>query len=233
MIFNMSGQMHEGAISDGYYTAMNNYDGQAYCFGKGQSKTTVTAPQVVVPKGSGVMITGTVTDQSPGRPGTPCISDADMPAWMEYLYQQKPIPTHAAGVPVTITATDPNHNTKVIGTVTSDIGGSFGLAWTPDLEGTYQVMATFAGSNSYGDSYATTYLAVGPAISPSASVTPPPTTSPPPTTAPPTTTPTLSPTPTTAPPPGGIPVEQLYLIGAAVVIVCVVAAAAVILRKRK
>ncbi len=233
MLFNISGQMHEGAISDGYYTAMNNYDGLAYCYGKGPSKTTVTAPQVVVPKGTGVMITGTVTDQSPGKPNTPAISDADMPAWMEYLYQQKPIPTHATGVTVTLTAVDPNHNTITIGTVTSDMGGSYGFAWIPQNEGTYQVMATFAGSKSYGDSYATTYLAVGPATSqPSTSLSPTPTptasASPTPPTSP-TVTPSLAPSGTGNPGVGA----EVYIAIAAIIIIAIIIAVAVVLRRRK
>jgi hypothetical protein len=233
MIFNMSGQMHEGAISDGYYTAMNNYDGLAYCFGKGPSKTTITAPQVAVSKGTGVMITGTVTDQSPGKPNTPAISDADMPAWMEYLYQQKPIPTHAAGVEVMLTAVDPNHNTITIGTAVSDIGGSYGILWTPTIEGTYQVMATFAGSKSYGDSYATTYVAVG---APTTTVQPSVTSIPTPTaTLAPTASPSPTPSSSVAPtPPGnaGIGVEYYVVIAAAVIIIAI-AVVAVVLRRRK
>ena len=151
MIFNMSGQMHEGAISDGYYTACNNYDQQAYTFGKGPSATTVSAPQVGVPRGTTVLLTGTVTDQSPGKPGTPAISDENMSAWMEYLYEQKPMPTNVKGVPVTLTAIDPNGNFQNIGVVTSDVGGTYGLSWTPPVEVKYQITATFAGTNSYGN----------------------------------------------------------------------------------
>ncbi len=40
------------------------------------------------PLGTSVMITGSVTDQSPGAAGTPAISDEDMSAWMEYMYVQ-------------------------------------------------------------------------------------------------------------------------------------------------
>ncbi len=45
-----------------------------------------------------------------------------------------------------------------IGDATSDMSGCFGLTWAPEVPGLYQVMATFAGSESYGSSYATTYL---------------------------------------------------------------------------
>jgi hypothetical protein len=155
-----------------------------------------------------------------------------MSDWMEYMYMQKTKPNNATGVEVKLTVFGPNGYTKDIGSVTTDAYGNFGVTWTPDTPGLYQVVATFAGTNSYGSSSASAYLSVGSA--PSASVTPPPTTAPP-TTAPPTVapTPTLSPSPTTAPPPGGIPIEQVYLISAAVVIVVAVAVVAAVLRRRR
>jgi hypothetical protein len=160
-------------ISEGRIIYLDNHDNQIYCLGKGPSGTTVSAPQLVPSLGSSVMITGTVTDQSPsGRhnvagdldfalKGTPAISDEDQSAWMEYMFQQRPIPTNAKGVEVTLDAIDPNNNYVHIGTTTSDIHGNYGFAWTPDVPGTYQIIATFAGSASYGPSSASTYLAVG------------------------------------------------------------------------
>ena len=64
-----------------------------------------------------------MTDQSPGAKGTPAIADANMQAWMEYLYEQQAMPTNAKGVEVTLTAIDPNGNTH-IGTATSDTSGT-------------------------------------------------------------------------------------------------------------
>ncbi len=234
VIFRVSGQLHEGAISDGYYTASNNYDGLAYCFGKGPSKTTVSAPQTLIPKGTGVLITGSITDQSPGKPGTPCVSHDSMSAWMEYLYQQKPRPTDVTGVPIQITVIDPNGNYHALDTVTSDIGGNFATTWNPPVEGTYQVTATFAGDDSYGDSYATTYFAVAVAPSASAVETPTPTIAPVSPT--PTLLPTQSPTPSASvppPPPSEFPWTTVYISVAAVVIIAVVAAVALVLRRRK
>ncbi len=123
------------------------------------------------------MLTGTVTDQSPsGRrdindrlnvalKGTPAIADSSMDAWMEYLYHERPIPTDATGVLVSLNAVDPNGNYIHIGNVTSDITGAYGCKFTPEVPGTYQIIATFAGSNSYGSSSAQTYMAVGEAAS--------------------------------------------------------------------
>ena len=151
------------AIADGYLVALNGYDAQIYCFGKGPSATTASAPQTVPPLGSSVMITGTITDQtpSPEAKGTPAMSDADQNAWMQYLYAQQPLPANAKGVDVTLDAIDPNSNYIHIGTATSDINGNYGCKFTPDVPGTYQIIATFAGSASYGPSSATTYMGVG------------------------------------------------------------------------
>ena len=46
-----------------------------------------------------------------------------------------------------------------IGTVTTDgYYGTFGLAWTPTAEGTYKIIASFEGDESYGSSAAATYV---------------------------------------------------------------------------
>jgi hypothetical protein len=159
-------------ISEGRIIYLDNHDNQIYCIGKGPSATTVLAPQTVPALGSSVMITGTVTDQSPsGRinaagsldftlKGTPAISDADQEDWMEYLFQQRPFPANAKGVNVTLDALDPNGNFVHIGDVTSDITGAYGMAFTPEVPGTYQIIATFAGSAAYGPSFAQTYMHV-------------------------------------------------------------------------
>ena len=160
-------------IADGRILALDAHDNQIYCIGKGPSATTVTASPEVSVHGNSVLITGTVTDDTPtGRrtvagsldfalKGTPAISDADQEAWMEYLFHQRPIPTNAKGVNVTLDAIDPNNNFIHIGTTTSDITGTFGYAFTPEVPGTYQIIATFAGSAAYGPSSTTTYLSIG------------------------------------------------------------------------
>jgi len=150
-----------GAIADGYLTFFNEYDGRMYSVGIGPSATTVQAPSNAISEGSTVTITGTVTDQSAGDKGTPAIADAYMSQWMAYLYNQFPKPTDATGVPVTLTAIDPNHNLITLGTTTSDSSGNYGFSWnTPQVPGTYQIIATFAGSNAYGGSSSTTYCTV-------------------------------------------------------------------------
>jgi hypothetical protein len=84
-----------------------------------------------------------------------------MEAWMEYKFQGNTKPTDAKGVPVTLTAIDPNGNYITIGDTTSDMNGNYGFMYTPEVPGTYQITATFAGSEAYGPSTGTTYLAVG------------------------------------------------------------------------
>ncbi len=231
-IWSMPAYMTVRAIVDGYLVTVNGYDNSMYVLGKGQSATTVSAPQVAVPAGIGVLFTGTVTDQSPGKPGTPAISDVSMSDWMAYLYMQKPMPTNATGVPVHLTALDPNGNFQDIGTTTSDKGGSYGIYWTPPVPGLYNITATFEGSNSYGNSYATTYLYVSPAPSPVPVATPTPTqtTLPSPTSSP---LQTASPSPSQAvAPTSGIP-TAIYIAVVAAVIVIAVIATAVVLRRRK
>ena len=233
------------AMADGRLVALNAYDNSIYCFGKGPSATAVAAPNVAVPQGTAVLITGTVTDQSPsGRidvnynlavplKGTPAISDADMSDWMQYLYQQRPMPTNAKGVQVHLTATDPNGNYQDIGVTTSDTSGNYGLSWTPPVPGTYKITAAFEGSKSYGSSFGTTYLAVGPAApTPAAVATSTPASS---ETIAPTPTPvqTVTPSPSIAPQPtSGVPTTTYIAIGAAVIIIVAVAAA-LVLRRRK
>ena len=158
--WSISGWIRHGAIADGIYTALNSLDGQVYTFGKGPSKTTVSAPQTQITLGEIIMITGTVTDQSPGQKDTPAISDASMSGWMEYLHMQKQFPADATGVDVSIDVIDANGNFRNIGTTTTDTTGSFGLLWEPDISGQYTVIATFAGTESYGSSYDQTYLGV-------------------------------------------------------------------------
>jgi hypothetical protein len=159
-------------ISDSHIIYLDAHDDNIYCLGKGPSATTVAASPEISVHGNSVMIKGTVTDQtSSGRinvagstdftlKGTPAISDADQEAWMEHMFQQRPIPTDAKGVEVSLDTIDPNGNYVHIATVTSDITGTYGYAFTPDVPGTYQIIATFAGSGAYGPSSATTYLSV-------------------------------------------------------------------------
>jgi hypothetical protein len=48
------------------------------------------------------------------------------------------------------------------------MSGAFGFMWAPDIPGQYTVIATFAGSESYGSSYAETYFGVVDAPQPTA-----------------------------------------------------------------
>ncbi len=168
-IWNVTGSMAPGIVADGYLTACNLYDGYMYVFGKGKSTTTVTAPDVVIAKGQGVVIKGAVLDQSPAQPGTPCVSKDSMTTQMEYLYMQHPIDglNHnitMTGIPVTLTAIDENSTYINIGTVTtSAYYGTYEQAWTPPAEGTYKIIASFAGDDSYASSGASTAISVGPA----------------------------------------------------------------------
>ena len=148
------------AIADGYLISAGMYDGYHYIIGKGKSATTVSAPRTAITQGQSVVLTGTVLDMSPGQPGTPCVSKESMAGWMEYIHLQHPIPANVTGVPVSLDAFDPNGNYIHIGDTTSDMTGTFGFVWTPDVSGKYAVTATFMGDDSYGSSFAGTYVGV-------------------------------------------------------------------------
>jgi hypothetical protein len=160
-------------ISDGRILYLDVHTNQIICIGKGPSQTTVSAPQTVPALGSSITITGTVTDQSPSGShnvngglelalkGTPAISDASMDGWMEHLFQNRPIPANTTGVIVSVDTVDPNGNYFHVGNTTTDINGNFGIPYTPDVPGTYQIIVKFEGSNAYGPSSATTYLTIG------------------------------------------------------------------------
>jgi hypothetical protein len=157
-----------GGIADGYLT-METDLGYFTVFGKGKSATTITAPDVVMPLGNGIVIEGTVLDLSPAQPNTPCVSKESMTLQMEHLHLQTSInglwgnetPT---GVPVFLTAIGSDNTVYDIGQVTTNgYYGTFSKAWTPPKEDTYQIIATFAGDESYGSSAASTAVSVGPA----------------------------------------------------------------------
>ncbi len=161
----MGTNLGAGPASSGYLFASSSYDGTMVVMGKGQSSTTVSAPQTAITAGSPIIISGTVMDQSAAQPNTPAVSEASMATWMDYLHFQMPIDGiyHNAvvnGVPVSIDALDPNNNVVHIGTATSDQSGTYSFTWTPTTTGTYKISASFAGSDSYGSSSAETAAVV-------------------------------------------------------------------------
>jgi hypothetical protein len=171
-IWTLNNPISPGAVADGYLVASNGWDGSTYCFGKGKTATTVTAPDVNVPLGPGFTIKGTVMDMSPAQPNTPCVSKDSMQTQMEYLHLQMPIDglwhnKTISGVPVTLTAIDANGTVTDLGTVTSNgYYGAFSKSWAPSAEGKYEIIASFASDDSYGSSAASTAVTVGPAPAP-------------------------------------------------------------------
>ena len=173
-----------GEVSYGILTTFNAYDNQVYAYGKGPSKTTVTAPDVGVTTATPVTITGTVTDISAGASqeavaanfpnGLPCVSDASMSQFMEAVYEQQPMPSNITGVSVQIAVLDSNGNHYPIGTVTTDASGFYSLHWTPIIPGNYTVYATFAGTNGYWPSSAeAAFYASSPPPTPAPTASPP------------------------------------------------------------
>jgi hypothetical protein len=95
-----------------------------------------------------------------------------MADWMGHVYQQQPMPTNFTGVPVTISVTDSNGNTRIIGTATTGPSGTYSLAWKPDITGNYAVVATFQGTNGYWPSSSETSFVVDPAAAPAPTTAP-------------------------------------------------------------
>jgi hypothetical protein len=241
-------------VADGFIVALNFFDNQIYCFGKGLTETTVTAPEAVQPLGTSILIKGTITDQSPGETclgipaeGTPAIADEYMSEWMEYLYMQQPKPTDAEGVEVMLTTLDPNGNTYEISRTTSSDRGTFGCEVDLPVPGLYKIIATFEGSDSYYGSSAETYLIVEEAPAAAQPIEPEPTepvpTEPEPTEAEPTEPEPTEPEPTEPEPTEPEPAEpaeaplfsttDLAIIAAVVVAVVIGVAAYWKLRKQK
>jgi len=173
-------------IGDSIMVGMNAYDNRLYAIGKGPTATTVSAAPKVSVYGDSVLVEGMVTDTSPGTEeyaltarfpnGVPAVSDANMSAWMEYVYMQFPRPTDVTGVEVVVEVLDPNNNFYEVGTATSDASGTFCCEFTPEVPGLYKVITKFEGSLSYYGSSAETYLKVeeAPAETPPPSPTPAP-----------------------------------------------------------
>ena len=113
---------------------------------------------------------GTTQTQQAARfpDGVPAVSEESQTAWMEYVYEQQPLPTDATGVTVTLSAVDPNGNFVNIGQATSDAKGIFALTYTPEVSGMYRIYASFGGSASYWPSSAENVMSVvnAPAASP-------------------------------------------------------------------
>jgi len=157
-------------MGDSVIATQDTYNQQVYAIGKGPSTLTVNAPNIGVPFGTSVMISGTVTDVSPGTQsdtlklrfpnGVPVMSDASQSEWMLYVYKQFNLPSSATGVDVVISVVDANGNFREIGTAQTDTSGKFNLQWTPDIAGKYTVIASFAGSGAYFGSYSQTAFGV-------------------------------------------------------------------------
>jgi outer membrane protein assembly factor BamB len=165
-IWNISGfASSQGFIAEGTLMRVNENDGCMYAFSKGKTETTVDAPLTAVPKGTGVVIRGSVLDMSPAQAGTPAIADEDMGGWMSYMHMQKPMPMDVTGVPVKLLVVHPDGNVEWIYTRTTDMYGHFEHMYIPPTEGTYKILACFDGSESYWPSVAETAIAVQPGSS--------------------------------------------------------------------
>jgi hypothetical protein len=170
-VWNALGWDEMPILADGCVVTLNTYDTRIYCFGKGPSATTVSAPTTTVPLETGVLIQGTVTDVSAGAKqsplperfpnGVPAMSDANMGSWMAYLYMQQPKPTNATGVTVFLQAMKSDGTVIDLWHATTDLTGHYQYTWTPQTADTYKIIATFEGSEAYWPSTVECGVSVG------------------------------------------------------------------------
>lgn len=109
-----------GIMADSIIATQSTYDQRVYAVGKGPSATIVEAGPASSVEGKGVVVTGMVTDVSPGTNdgvlpmrfpnGVPAVSDANQSAWMQYVHLQYAKPADVVGVEVVISVLDPNNN---------------------------------------------------------------------------------------------------------------------------
>jgi outer membrane protein assembly factor BamB len=155
-----------GGIAANTFWYSDAYTGQLFVWGKGESKTDVWIQNDVIEDGSTALISGRVTDQSPGQPGTPCVSDESMDDWMEYLHNNQPMPMDVTGVPVDLVAIHEGGTVSNIGSVMTDADGYFYHMFEPTTEGVYTIVANFAGSGAYDSSYGEAGLGVTETVAP-------------------------------------------------------------------
>jgi hypothetical protein len=160
---------------------MDTYDQRVYAIGKGPTELTMEAPMSGVTVGSSVILRGTVMDVSPGTQspeialrfpkGVPAVADADMSAWMLYVYKQFEQP-NVNGVTVIFSAINPNGEYQDLNRVTSDGAGFYSFSFKPEMEGVYTIFATFEGSEGYYGSCAETAIVVDAAPTPATPIEP-------------------------------------------------------------
>ncbi len=164
-------------------TTLNAYDNQIYAYGKGPSKTTVSAPQRWRNHHntdhndwfSHRHLCRRITTGSCG----------ELPQWLTMRFRRKHdavhgVCLHAAAratqrnrCPSDISVIDANGNYRTIGSTTTNGLGDYSFTWKPDIQGNYTVYATFAGTQSYyGSTASTGFYASSPAATPAPTATP-------------------------------------------------------------
>jgi len=174
-------------IGDSVIVTLDTYDQRVYAIGKGPTDITASAPDITVPFDTPVMVTGRVTDVSPGTfdsglgtyrnvdvtiptwesvmklrfpDGVPAVSDESQGEWMKYVYKNLPRPADVVGVEVVVSVLDSNDNYYEVGRTTADGNGAFMCEFTPLIPGDYVVYAAFEGSDSYYGSVAKAFISV-------------------------------------------------------------------------
>ena len=134
-------------IADSELLATNDYDGLLYAFDQGPTSTSVSVMPALTTNGTQLLIQGYVLDESLGQPGTPCVSDQDMSAYMQFFYMQQPCPLTVIGVPVELRAITASGSIIEItkSTPPTNLYGLYSYLWTPPGPGNYTIVARYLG----------------------------------------------------------------------------------------
>jgi outer membrane protein assembly factor BamB len=187
-VWSIGGSWAGKSIADGKLLVQCESTGELFCFARGPTETTISAPDTAIPLGDSVLISGMVVDISPATTvnevakrfpkGVPAVSEEYMSDWMEYLHLKRTRPWDVTGVPVELRVVHPDGTMEWIDTVTSDGYGNYAYQYNPPTEGIYRIMASFPGSVSYWPSHVETVFAIDPAPEPSTPIEPEPPTEP-------------------------------------------------------
>ena len=113
-------------IADGRVYVKNGGGGTLYCFGMGPTSTVASVSAASLYLGNSTTVSGNLLDQSPASPNAPI-----------------------AGEQVVLSYSKDGGTMTSLATVTTDSQGGYSYVWTPADKGSYDLYASFAGTDSY------------------------------------------------------------------------------------
>jgi len=119
------------ALADGNLYAASPF-GQFWCWGPGPTTTTLTASTLDTTVGNAVVVSGSVTDESPYSQQNPTLQSPDV-----------------SGVPVILSYVASDGTWTDFGETTTNSVGQFSYTFTPTAAGAYRLVARFEGNDEY------------------------------------------------------------------------------------